>query len=131
MITINEFIADRKITMFAARTDSNPNMDGGENMDHWRCVLRFGKRRMTVLFSMGVGHNGKEPTAADVLDCLASDAAGIVNARSFEDWCRDYGYDSDSRKAERTFKVCEREAEKLRRFLGDADRETLMFTERS
>lgn len=135
MLTLAEFIERMAIRMTCEEWPTNPNMEGADQMDNWRCVLRHrnhGRKAMTVYFSMGVGLNGREPSAAEVLSSLASDAAGIQNARSFEDWCGEYGYDTDSRKAERIFKVCEREADKLRRFLGSsAAYETLLFgTER-
>lgn len=117
-VTIDSFIRVNRIRMDAERTDSNPNMDDSAHMDHWKCVLKMGYKRMTVYFSQGYGHNGREPKVADVLDCLASDAAGVENARSFEDWCSEYGYDTDSRKAEKTFKVCEHQAKRLENFLG-------------
>ncbi len=72
----------------------------------------------------------KIPTASDVLDCLASDASTMDNARSFEEWAGDLGYDEDSRTAERTFKVCEKQAEDLRALLRDAYDECLYHLER-
>ena len=82
---------------------------------------------MSLVFSMGSGHGGKRPELADVLDCLASDAAGYENARSFADWCADYGYDVDSRRAERTFKAVERQATSLHRVLGESAYRTLLW----
>jgi hypothetical protein len=116
--------------MTTERADSNPNMDDTD-MDHWRCKLRRAgppSARMTIYFSMGFGLKGAEPTLAEVLDCLASDAAGVENAQGFEDWAGEYGYDSDSRKAERTFRVCEKQAERLKQFIGDdATYQALLF----
>jgi hypothetical protein len=94
-------------------------MDGSADMDNYKVTLRRGSRRMTLHFSKGIGHHGAEPEAAEVLDCLSSDASGIENGSGFEDWCGEYGYDTDSRKAEKTYKVCARQAAKLRVFLGD------------
>lgn len=130
-IKLDDFISAAFITADVSPTDHNPNMEGGEKMDHWRVTLRRpGNRKMTVYFSMGSGHNGKEPDAADVLDCLASDASGVENSQSFEDWCSEYGYNTDSRKAHRTYTICKREAERLRKFL-DAGYERLLWnTER-
>jgi hypothetical protein len=66
-----------------------------------------------------------------VLDSLASDAAGYENSPDFGDWCGEYGYDEDSRKAERIFKDVERQSAKLKKFLGDDLYETLLWdTER-
>ena len=115
---MKNFIAKNRIRIENTFTDNNPNMTDSANMNHFKSTLRMGKRQMTIIFSQGYGIQG-EPTAASVLDCLASDAAGVENARSFEDWCGDYGYDTDSRKAENIFKACEKQAEKLKNFLGD------------
>jgi len=125
-VTIAELIRKNRITLTAERCEANPNMDS-QDMDHWKTVLRIGNRRMTVYFSKGYGHNGKAPKADEVLGCLASDSAAIENTRSFEDWCAEFGYDSDSRKAEKTFKVCEHQAKRLRSFLGEDLFNTLIW----
>jgi hypothetical protein len=67
------------------------------------------------------------PKLADVLDCLASDAAGFENAQSFEDWAAEYGYDTDSRKAEKVYRTVERQAKQLRRVLGDEGYNALLW----
>ena len=128
-LTMRQFVSSRSITMDVEWTDHNPNMDDSGNMDHWRCTLKLGRRRLTVVFSMGIGHNGREPKAPDVLDSLASDAARLSGC--FEDWCADYGYDTDSRRAERTWKACQRIKRQLRQFLGEQECNRLMYdTER-
>lgn len=78
--------------------------DGDWTCDIWRCKLTFQGRKIVKLFRMGLGHNGKEPTSADVVSCLLSDASCAYG--SFEDFCSDLGYDTDSRKAYRTYKAC-------------------------
>ena len=136
--TITAFITAHGLTMTVERTADNPHIDngpGGDRMTHWKCHITRrdnGKRRsLTTIFSMGSGHHGAEPDLPSVLDCLASDAAGYANAQSFEDWAGDYGYDPDSRKAERTYKAVQRAAGKLETFLGPDLYETLLFhTER-
>lgn len=127
-VTISEFIKANRIKLTAERADSNPTMDNSENMDHWKCLLARPGKRMTVYFSMGYGHNGKPPEAAGVLDCLSSDAFSIENAQSFEDWAADYGYDTDSRSAEKTFKTCEHQAKRLRSFLGNKLYKQLLYS---
>lgn len=85
----------------------------------WRVVLRRRGRQMTVpAFWTGPAWR-REPTAADVLGCLLSDAAGIVDSDGFEDWAADCGYDPDSRKAHRIWQACEAQTQRLRRFLGE------------
>lgn len=128
--TIDQFILDQRVTMTAERTDSNPNMEHSRDMDHWRCTLRCAGRRMSLVFSMGYGHGGKAPRAAEVLNCLASDASS-VEGNSFEQWASDLGYDVDSRKALKTYTACVRQMRSLGRLLGtDAYSALLWNTER-
>lgn len=115
------------ITIQSERVAQNPNMPDADNMDHWRCVLRRKGRRMTVHFSQGFGHNGKEPSLDAVLECLSLDAGGIENARDFDDWCAEYGYDTDSRTAERTYRACQRSTKRLAAFLGPDDFSKLLW----
>jgi len=117
MQTIQQVIERDGIRIRAERADSNPNMDPEQPMNHYKVRLRNrAGRQLTVYFSMGLGLRG-EPTAADVLECLASDAAGIENAQSFEDWAAEYGYDTDSHTAYRTYQTCQRQAKSLQRFM--------------
>lgn len=84
----------------------------------YRVTLRRSRprRSLTVNFYAGSGWM-REPGAADVLSCLISDAlAGEV---SFGEFCADSGCDEDSRKAESTWRECQRLAPRVRRFLGD------------
>jgi len=67
------------------------------------------------------------PDAAHVLDCLASDASSYENAQSFEDWASEFGYDTDSRKAERIYRIVKRQAEQLKRTLGDEAYQELLW----
>lgn len=130
---LSQFIAANSITMVSARVDRNPNTaddDWAKTARHWRCTLinRSTKRprRLTIYFSQGRAHTAP-PSTEDVLDCLASDAVGYENANSFEDWATDYGYDTDSRKAEKTYRMIGTQSGKLKRFLGDEAYETLLW----
>lgn len=122
------------ITAEAVMVDSNPYLaddEWGAAADHWRVTLKRHnpRRQITVYFSMGPAL-ACEPQADDVLDSLASDAAGFENARDFEDWAAEYGYDTDSREAERTYRIIERQASRLQRFMGDEYETLLWDTER-
>jgi hypothetical protein len=59
------------------------------------------------------------PTAEMVLSCLLLDASGFENARSFEEWAEECGYDPDSRKAQAIYDTIAREVPKLKEFLGE------------
>jgi hypothetical protein len=58
------------------------------------------------------------PKLADVLYSLAMDV-DVLDAGSFEEWASNYGYDTDSRKAEVTYRACLEIALKLRNGLGE------------
>ena len=115
-----EFIDAHGITATSVGTAENPNMAASPldpKARHYLVSLKFGRRRMGVPFSMGSAHQNK-PTALDVLSCLAMESSG-VGGRTFEDWAPEYGYDTDSRQAERTWLTCIKHAKKLKNFLGD------------
>lgn len=54
------------------------------------------------------------PTAYDVLTCLTKTDPG-----TFEEFCSEFGYDTDSRKAEKTYKACVKEYFGVHRLFGD------------
>ena len=56
------------------------------------------------------------PSAAEVLACACRE--GMDADQSFENWCGDFGYDTDSRKAEDTYRACTENGKKARRILG-------------
>jgi hypothetical protein len=81
----------------------------------WKVTLRLKGRQLTTAYFTGMGIN--EPDAASVIYSLCSDARVIEY--SFEEFCSEFGYDSDSRKAERTYNACVKMAPKVRKFLGE------------
>lgn len=131
-MTATEFCTKHGIIANVTRTDSNPSMENSRQMDHWRVTLerydvsesgglihpKLGS--LTTTFSKGFGHKGKAPTAAEVMECLVMDASPFAHDSlvTLEDWCNDFGYDPDSRKAERIFNLCREGAVELRSFLG-------------
>jgi len=117
-MTIQNFIEQNKIKMSCEYADSNPNMADSANMNHYKCQLRRSGKQLTINFSQGYGISG-DPEVESVLSCLASDSIGVENAGNFEDWAQEYGYDTDNRKAEKIYKVCERQSQKLKNFLGE------------
>lgn len=126
--TLGEFIRNTALRMTHEYAAENPHMeDRGASADNYKCVIRAGKHQMTVYFSKGTGHNGAAPTLEEVLDCLAMDAAGYENAGSFEEWAAGYWYDTDSRKAEKSYNVIGKQADALKGLLGEANYKTLLY----
>lgn len=126
-MTIEEFAKRHGVTMAPPTPTTRPAIfDMPPGSRHYRCTLHCGRRRMSVPFSMGPAL-AAEPQLRDVLDCLASDAAGVEDIDSFEAWAADYGIDPDSRTGERTYQTVRRQASRLRALLGDEAFDQLLY----
>lgn len=130
VMRINEFIEKYGIHYKQCnKMFRNPNMPDWKNADHWEVVLHTpgkGINEFATYYSMGYGHEGKKPTMQQVLDSVASDAAGYEDSGSFEEWAMNYGYDPDSRKAEKIYRLVEQESRELKTFLGNEAYESLL-----
>lgn len=109
-----------------ARPDNQSDWDAAAR--HFRCRLACGRRSFGFYFSQGSAHT-VDPSISDVLDCIVSDARGYDSASSFEDWASEYGYDTDSRKAEKTYRAVKKQAEQLKRMVGASVYEVLLNVE--
>lgn len=65
-----------------------------------------------------------EPELAGVLASLVLDSS-VIDAGGFDAWAREYGYATDSRKAEAIYNACLETALKMRAALGDKGMEML------
>jgi hypothetical protein len=92
----------------------------------YRCTLTYRGRRYTFDYWMGRGCQ-RDPDAESCLDCLLGDAR--AGEQTFEEFCSEFSYDTDSRRAEATWKACRRAGRGLRRLLG-ADFETFLYADR-
>lgn len=71
-----------------------------------------------IQYRMGMRLDG-DPEAAEVLDSLVIHASSYENAASFENFCSEFGYDTDSRKAHALYMECGEQLKRLREFIGD------------
>lgn len=128
IMDINELA--KKIGLTCESETAYPTIDG---MAGYKVTLkRSGSESnlsavMTVDFNMGADHR-KGPEAIDVLDCLLTDAS-VLDYDDFEEWASEYGYDTDSRKAEAIYKKCLDQTVRLKIFLG-GDFEDFINSER-
>lgn len=91
-----------------ADEEQNYACSNGRNMpalcyDYKLCDKYRGKKRTQV-------------TAYDLLACLTKYDPG-----TFENFCSDFGYNTDSRKAESTYHAVQKEYQKVSRFFTDAE----------
>ena len=85
--------------------------DDKERRDVYRITISKGTRSYTFKFGQSIAKSGlhlKAPTAYDILSCLQAYEVG-----SFKDFCSIFGYNTDSRRAEKTYNGVCQEYEKL------------------
>jgi hypothetical protein len=123
-VTVSEFVKNHKIKLDVEGVDTRPDGLMGDSAYHFKCTLKMAAKRMTVYFSHGRAIVG-DPTTEDVLNCLLADCNGFDYITGFEDWCSNYGYDSDSRTAEKIYKAVVHQSKRLGQFLGSLLNEAL------
>jgi len=87
-----------------------------ETRDIYKITLKCGERKYTFNFGQSLANQGIVPTAYDVLACLQKYDVG-----TFEDFCSNFGYDTDSRMAERTYKAVLNEWKNIQRLYTDEE----------
>jgi hypothetical protein len=76
--------------------------DDKQARDIYRITLKNDLHTFSFDFGQSIANEGTEPTPYDVLACITK-----YDPYSFEDFCADFGYDSDSRQAEKIYNsVC-------------------------
>lgn len=111
---------------FGAAMPRDKQEEWQQKANGYRCTLIYKGRRYTFDFWQGPAIT-EDPTAVGCLDCLLSDCTAVDG--SFQDFCGEMGYDSDSRKAERVYKACQNVRKQMERLLG-ADFEDFLYADR-
>lgn len=88
--------------------------DDKQSRDIWRVTLRRNGKSFSFKFGQSIASDGTPPTAYDVLTCLTKYEPG-----TFENFCDEYGYDNDSRKAEKVYKAVVKEYAGVARLFSD------------
>jgi hypothetical protein len=124
---MSDVLAGFKIT--STRIDNN-HTDDMANMDAWRVrVTNPRGKTFQRQYFMGYGHKGRAPELVEFMDNMISDA-DLVAYDSLEGFMENMGYDTDSisqtAKAKRVYRSCERVAARLEEFLTQEEREAFM-----
>lgn len=104
-------------------TGSKPAAWNPSNYNHHTITVRNTDTGRKTSFDFWASiANPELETEYDILNafrCFLEDACS--GSESFEDFCSEYGYDTDSRKAEKVWKACKRAAVKFSRIAPDTD----------
>jgi hypothetical protein len=85
MKTIYEFLEQHPDLVFSYQSAGRRPMNPGERpMDAWKVKFQRHGRHSSFDYFKGTGHNGEPPTAAEVLDALASDARSVQFDGNFQ-----------------------------------------------
>lgn len=76
--------------------------------------LKRNKKQYTFTFGQSISEDSNEPDLYSVLSCLTK-----YDPYSFEDFCSEYGYDNDSRSAEKVYNAVCKEYAAVERLFGD------------
>lgn len=109
-----------KAESFAKKHGIKLSIKGIEYKKHFlddetkRSVFKFKLTRKgksyTFEYGQSIMKKNSSPTMYDVLSCLQKYDVG-----TFEDFCGNFGYDEDSRKAEKTYKAVKKEFKAMER----------------
>jgi hypothetical protein len=117
--SLSELVEQYGITFkatFKGESEAEPDSSGRRwRRNDYSVTLKMGQKTLRTKFFTGFAH--KSPTAVDVLYCLISDAQ--VGVDTFEDFCSNFGFDTDSRKDHAIWQKCRKMAPKVRKFLGE------------
>lgn len=80
----------------------------------FKCRLSRGGKSYTFNFGQSINAGAEKPSIYDILACLQKYDYG-----TFENFCSEFGYDTDSRKAEKIYKSVCREFKAVDRLFCD------------
>ncbi len=94
----------------------------GQKREVFKLQLRRREKTYTFEFGQSVAEGNNEPTLYDVLTCLQKYDVG-----TFEDFCDDFGYDNDSRTAEKTYNAVVKEFQAMERLFNSDELDLLQI----
>lgn len=110
-----EFAAKHNVTMKINSVNYGKHFpDDKESRYIFNITLKRNRKQYTFNFGQSLASGSEEPTMYDILTCLEK-----YESRDFEDFCSNYGYDTDSIKALKTYKAVDREYKAVNRLFGD------------
>ena len=86
----------------------------------FRCRLSRGRKGYTFYFGQSLTEGSKEPDMYSILSCLQKYDVG-----DFENFCADFGYDEDSRSAEKIYNAVVKEWQAMERLFDESELELL------
>jgi len=110
-----DFLKQTRTVLKTKYLETAPYFDGDiDARDIYRFTLRRARKSYTARFGQSIASAGQEPTAYDILTCITK-----YNPGTFESFCSEYGFDMDSRRAEKIYKDTLKEWAGVERLFSD------------
>jgi len=129
-MNIREYVAEKGFSVEVI--EDRGILTDDDNWQHYAYTLKLtgaDDESMITPWMQGLGHDSKVIDVAEVVDSLISDVWSYREAGSFEDWAGEYGYDTDSRKAEKSYNEIGAMADDVIRVMGGAEQFEYVATE--
>lgn len=111
----NKFATKHNVKLKINRTTYGKHfVEDKESRYIFNCTLSRNVKRYTFNFGQSIAAGNVEPTMYDILATLTK-----YNPETFEDFCGEYGYNTDSIKALKTYKAVQREFNGVNRLFSD------------
>lgn len=111
------FLTKHGITFsFKLANTKVPSWDESRKCNHFIVTLKQGKKKVSFDFFDSSNNYQKGVTTLDAYSVLTCCSSEINCPDTFEDFCSEFGYDQDSRKAEKTFRALKKFSDKLNKF---------------
>ncbi|HSA77207.1 MAG TPA: hypothetical protein VLE02_06665 [Nitrosarchaeum sp.] len=98
--------------------------DDTESRNIYHVYVTYNKKTISFKFGDSI-HNTQMGIELDNESVLSTIVSDYYCPDNFSEFCSEYGYDEDSRKAEKTFRLCKLQSSKLHELFEDADIEKL------
>jgi hypothetical protein len=86
----------------------------------FKCCLKRNDKQYTFDFGQSIAKGMEKPNMYDIMTCLTKN-----DPESFEDFCDNFGYDTDSRKSEKIYHAVVREYKGMCRLFTEEELEQL------
>lgn len=117
----NDFLSKNNITFKAKFLKNDYHFsEDKDTRDIFNVTFSREGKKFSLRFGQSLNdsdyNGGNPPTPYDVLACIQKYEVG-----NFQNFCGDFGYDTDSRKAEKIYKAVCKEWEKVNTFFSESE----------
>jgi hypothetical protein len=118
-----DFLSKHEITFsFKLANTKVPNWkDDSRPVNHFIVTFKKAGKKMSLDFFDSIHNFQKGVTELRAYDALTCCSSELHCPDTFEDFCSEYGYDNDSRSAEKTFRALKKMSDKLQKFFDNQE----------